>query len=132
MVPLRVRAHGVELSGPASGVGAPGLRLGQSRTSARAWRIIDSQPGQSVTYRPDQPERGSDKKMTFAVRTDRSRRANVKITQSYDVDYGWDLLSRYAGLYVGRHVGDDMKLGLERLSNMLTTVPNVDYAATRA
>ena len=52
---------------------------------------------------------------------------NVEITQTYDVDYGWDLLGRYAGLYVSRHVGDDLKLGLQRLANMLASVPNVDY-----
>jgi len=51
--------------------------------------------------------------------TSRSRRP--------DVDYGWDLLGRYAGLYVSRHVGDDLKLGLQRLSNVLASVPNVDY-----
>ena len=83
-----------------------------------------------MTYALTNPERGSDKKMTFKFEPTGRGGRNVKITQSYDVDYGWDLLGRYAGLYVGRHVGDDMKLGLERLSNMLTTVPNVDYAAT--
>src|SRR3546814_4441236 len=52
----------------------------------------------------------------------------VQITQTYDVEYGWNLIGRYAGLYVSRHVGDDMKLGLSRLSNMLASVPNIDYA----
>ena len=37
-------------------------------------------------------------------------------------------MGRYAGLYVSRHVGDDIKLGLQRLTNMLAAVPNVDYA----
>jgi hypothetical protein len=58
--------------------------------------------------------------------TGRSGR-NVEITQKYNVDYGWDLLGRYSGLYVSRNVGDDMKLGLSRLTNMLASVPNVDY-----
>ena len=40
------------------------------------------------------------------------RHRNVEITQTYDVNYGWNLMGRYAGLYVSRHVGDDMKLGL--------------------
>ena len=66
--------------------------------------------------------------MTFKFEPTGRGGRNVKITQTHDVDYGWDLLGRYAGLYVGRHVGDDMKLGLERPSNMLTTVPNVDAA----
>ena len=32
-------------------------------------------------------------------------------------------MGRYAGMYVARHVGDDIKLGLDRLSNMLASVP---------
>ncbi|WP_022973220.1 polyketide cyclase, partial [Xanthomonas maliensis] len=54
---------------------------------------------------------------------------NVKITQDYSVKYGWNLFGRYAGLYVSRHVGDDLKLGLSRLANTLATVPNFDYRA---
>src|SRR5690606_11836496 len=78
----------------------------------------------------DDQRRGHDKFTEFKL-TPTGRGAvkrNVAITQTYDVEYGWNLLGRYAGLYVGRHVGDDMKLGLARLSNMLATVPNVDYA----
>src|SRR3546814_18408705 len=54
--------------------------------------------------------------------------SDLQITQTYDVEYGWNLIGRYAGLYVSRHVGDDMKLGPSRLSNMLASVPNIDYA----
>jgi hypothetical protein len=53
---------------------------------------------------------------------------NVEITQTYDVDYGWNLIGRYAGMYVSSNVGEDIKMGLARLSNMLATVPNYDYA----
>lgn len=131
VVPLRDPRMALKLSGPEAGKGA---RLDYDSDKPNpgqgSWQIIDSQPGQSVTYALTNPERGSDKKMTFKFEPTGRGGRNVKITQSYDVDYGWDLLGRYAGLYVGRHVGDDMKLGLERLSNMLTTVPNVDYAAT--
>jgi hypothetical protein len=36
-------------------------------------------------------------------------------------------MGRYAGLYVRGHVGDEMKMGLDRLAGMLASVPNVDY-----
>src|SRR5690606_35304882 len=52
---------------------------------------------------------------------------NIQITQRYNVNYGWDLLGRYAGLYVRSSVGEDMKIGMRRLSSMLAQVPNVDY-----
>ena len=51
----------------------------------------------------------------------------MKITQTYDVDYGWNLFGRFDGMYVSRHVGDDINAGLSKLTNMLATVPNFDY-----
>src|SRR5690606_33340928 len=66
--------------------------------------------------------------MTFTLKPTGRGGRNVEITQAYDVDYGWDLIGRYAGLYVSRHVGDDMELGLQRLANLLAQVPNTDYA----
>jgi hypothetical protein len=130
VVPLRDPRMALKLSGPEAGKGA---RLDYDSDKPNpgegSWQIVDSQPGQSVTYALTNPERGSDKKMTFKLEPTGRGGRNVKITQTYDVDYGWNLLGRYAGLYVGRHVGDDMKLGLERLSNMLASVPNVDYNA---
>ncbi|QDQ74708.1 polyketide cyclase [Pseudoluteimonas lycopersici] len=129
VVPLRDPRMALKLSGPESGNGA---RLDYDSDKPNpgqgSWQIVASTPGESVTYALTNPERGSDKKMTFKLEPTGRGGRNVKITQTYDVDYGWDLLGRYAGLYVGRHVGDDMKLGLERLSNMLASVPNVDYS----
>ncbi|MFC7300493.1 SRPBCC family protein [Cognatiluteimonas weifangensis] len=118
----------LQLSGPASGVGArldydsSNPQLGQG-----SWEIVATEPNASVTYAIVNPQRGHNKRSTFSLKpTGRSGR-NVEITQSYDVDYGWDLLGRYAGLYVSRHVGDDMEMGLQRLTNMLAQVPNTDY-----
>jgi effector-binding domain-containing protein len=118
----------VKLSGPPSGVGAeldyssevPALGNG-------SWKIIADDPGKSVTYAVVNPQRGHDKRMTFTFRTTGHAGRNILISQQYDVTYGWDLIGRYAGLYVSSHVGDDMKLGLERLTSMLASVPNVDY-----
>ena len=129
VVPLRDPRMALKLSGPESGNGA---RLDYDSDKPNpgegSWQIVASTPGQGVTYALVTPDRGSDKKMTFKLEPTGRGGRNVKITQTYDVDYGWDLLGRYAGLYVGSHVGDDMKLGLERLSNMLASVPNVDYS----
>ncbi len=124
----------LKLSGPASGKGA---RMDYSSTipqvGSGSWEITESVPNQTVKYAVENVQRGHNKTMTFNLKpTGRSGR-NVEISQSYHVDYGWDILGRYAGLYVSRHVGDDMQMGLQRLSNMLASVPNVDYkmAGTR-
>lgn len=54
----------------------------------------------------------------------------VKVTLGYDVDYGWDLLARYSGLYVGGEPSTMIQLNLEDLEKFLATVPNVDYRDT--
>ena len=119
----------LKLSGPASGVGAQldytsqedGLGVG-------SYKITESVPREKVTYAITNPDRGNDKLTEFTLRPTGRNNRNVEIRQSYDVDYGWDILGRYAGLYVTRFVGDDIKMGLSRLTNMLASVPNIDYA----
>lgn len=128
---LRDPAAKLELSGPNAGVGAKlAFSSDVKQVGDGSWEIVESVPGKSVKYAIEDQRRGHDKFTEFKL-TPTGRGAvkrNVEITQTYDVEYGWNLIGRYAGLYVSRHVGDDMKLGLARLSSMLATVPNVDYA----
>jgi len=127
---MRDPAAKLELSGPEAGVGA---RLDYS-SEARAlgegsWEIVESEPDSRIVYRLENPDRGENKRMEFTLKPTGRGGRNIEITQRYDVDYGWNLLGRYAGLYVRGHVGEDMKLGLAKLSNILAGVPNVDYRA---
>ena len=97
-----------------------------------SWEIVESeQPGTTgggkVSYDITDPRFGTDKKSTFALEPTGKNNRNVKVTQSYDVSYGWNLVGRYAGMYVSRHIGDAVKAGLSKLTNMLATVPNFDY-----
>ncbi len=121
----------LEITGPNAGVGAKlSFQSKEDTVGNGSWEIIESVPGKSVKYAIEDQRRGHDKVTEFILKPtgQGAIKRNVEITQTYDVAYGWNLLGRYAGLYVSRHVGDDMKLGLSRLSNMLATVPNVDYA----
>ena len=128
--PLVLRDPRMELSysGPTSGVGA---RMDYSSKEERlgkgSWEITESVPREKISYKIVNIERGDDKRTTFSFKPTGRNNRNVEITQTYDVDYGWDLLGRYSGLYVARHVGDDMKMGLARLVGMLAAVPNEDY-----
>ncbi len=129
--PLMLRDPAIKLniSGPESGVGA---RLDYVSTNERigdgSWQITESVPRQKISYKIDNVERGSNKRTSFNFKPTGLNNRNVEITQTFDIDYGWDLIGRYAGLYVARHVGDDMKLGLSRIVTMLAAVPNVDYS----
>ena len=121
-------AMDLTFSGPASGVGASlAYESDKAQVGDGSWTITASEPRRSVTYAVENERRGHDKTMTFELKPTGRGGRNVEITQRYDVTYGWNLLGRYAGLYVSRHVGDDMQLGLERLTNMLAQVPNTDY-----
>ncbi len=128
--PLALRDPKMELklSGPVSGVGARmEYDSDKAQVGSGSWEIVESVPNQTVKFALENQQRGDNKTMTFTLKpTGRSGR-NVEISQAYHVEYGWNILGRYAGLYVSRHVGDDMELGLQRLSNMLASVPNVDY-----
>ncbi|MCR6687421.1 SRPBCC family protein [Pseudoxanthomonas sp.] len=130
--PLVLRDPKIQLnvSGAESGVGA---RLDYASQEGHigkgSWQITESVPNEKVVIQVEDERRGDDKTVQFLLEPTGKNNRNVKITQTYDVDYGWNLLGRYAGLYVSRHVGDDVKLGLSRLTNMLATVPNFDYRA---
>ncbi|WP_434212166.1 polyketide cyclase [[Pseudomonas] boreopolis] len=128
--PLVLRDPKIQLkvSGPANGKGA---RIDYSSQEGYigqgSWTITDSAKNERIEIAIEDPTRGHDKVTSFALQPTGKNNRNVKITQDYSVKYGWNLFGRYAGLYVSRHVGDDLKLGLSRLSNILATVPNFDY-----
>jgi hypothetical protein len=117
-------------SGPSMGVGAKLEYVSTDRTIGRgSWEIIESKPGEMVRYRLTNGDRGDNKTMTIRMERTGQRKQNVMITQEYRVDYGMDLLGRYAGMYASRNVGDDIKRGLDKLSSLLATVPKFDYSA---
>ena len=126
---LRDPAMQLTLSGPDAGVGARLDYVSKDENLGKgSWEITESVPRKKVSYKIETPERGTNKRTSYSFEPTGRNNRNVEITQTYDIDYGWDLFGRYAGLYVSRNVGDDMKLGLSRLVNMLASVPNVDYA----
>jgi len=130
---LRDPSAELRLSGPQVGVGARlDYRSSEPALGQGSWEITGSEENHSVTIAVTDPARGNDKLMTFRLEHSGKNDRNVKITQDYQVKYGFNLLGRYAGLYVNRSVGDEMKIGLSRIANMLTAIPNVDYRAAES
>ena len=118
-----------EITGPEMGKGAKFSYSSRDQIiGSGSWEIVDSVPGRMVKYRLTGPTRGQEKTMTIKLERTGQNNRNVKITQEYRVNYGWDLLGRYAGLYVNRNVGDDVKRGLDKFSTLLATVPKFDYS----
>ncbi len=98
-----------------------------------SWTITESEApasagaGGKVSFAIVDPKPGDDKKSSFILTPTGKNGRNVKITQTYDVHYGWNLIGRFNGMYVSRHVGDIAKASLAKLTNLLATVPNFDY-----
>ena len=98
-----------------------------------SWEIVESTPPPEfggpakVSYAIVDDGPGKDKKTSFALKPSGKNNRNVRITQSYDVTYGFNLLGRYMGMYLGSQVGEPMKAGLSRLTTLLSTIPNADY-----
>lgn len=126
--PLVLRDPAMKLSynDVQAGVGAR-MDYDSTEMGPGSWEITESEKDQRVVYAVTNAQRGTDKVTSFTLEPTGKNNRNVKITQDFSVKYGFDLFGRYAGLYVSRHVGDDMKLGLTRLQTLLAGVPNIDY-----
>lgn len=116
------------VSGPASGVGATfAYESEESQVGKGSWKIVESVPNEKIVIDIENDRQGKNKRTEFRLKPTGNNNRNVEIMQTYKVVYGWNLIGRYAGLYVRSHVGDDMKFSLAKLTNMLASIPNVDY-----
>jgi len=125
--PLRVRDPRLEftLEGPQSGVGARLVYTSKdARVGSGTLEIVESLQDQQVVIEATNDSYGDTKRHTFTLD---ERGKTIEITWGYQVDYGWNLFGRYAGLYVNRTVGDDVRVGLGNLVGLLATMPNHDY-----
>lgn len=119
----------ITVSGPESGVGARfDYESSVKAIGKGSWEIVEFVPEEKIVVKVENGDRGTDKSMTFRFERTGQRNQNVQISQRYRVNYGWDLIGRYAGMYVTRNVGDDIRRGLDKLGNLLTTIPRFDYS----
>ena len=119
----------IEASGKDEGVGAKVSYQSKVRgVGDGSWTIAESEPNKRVLYSIQTESPGSNKRSEFTLQPVGRGGRNTQITQTYDVEYGFNPIARYAGLYVSTSVGEDIKLGLGRLVNSLSSVPNIDYS----
>ncbi|MEO8802062.1 MAG: hypothetical protein ABI304_00530 [Rudaea sp.] len=117
--------------GPAMG---PGAKLNwysnDDRVGNGSLTILDTPPPQqdrSITWEVKNSWMGDNKKFTITIDPSENGKT-VKVTMGYDVDYGWNLISRISGLYLQGEPATQIQIQLTRLQNMLATFPNVDYS----
>ena len=125
-------------SGPAYG---PGASISWTSTNPKIGNggltIASAKPGfekidsntqkAEIVWNVDNQWRGQDKHFTLDLKRDGSRGQLTNITWAYDVSYGWNLVNRFANLYIHGDPDSFIQFGLNNLQNILATVPNVDY-----
>ena len=125
--PLRKHDPQVQfsVSGPERGVGAKLYYTSQDdKIGTGSFEIVDNLDPERIEYKLESPAMGENKRAVVEIE---SQGKTTEITWTYTVDYGWDLLGRYAGLYVNRTVGDDVKGALGNVVGLLATMPRFDY-----
>ena len=117
-----------KLSGAASGKGHKlDYMSSVPKDGVGSWEITDVVPEKSIDVKVDNSAMGFNKRMKFSLTRAGRMKRNTNIVQAYDVDYGWNLFGRYAGMYVSGTVGEDLKSGMKKFGNMLALIPNFDY-----
>lgn len=126
--PLRAHDPKVQFSleGEARGEGAKIYYASQDpKIGNGSFHIVRSEDLQRIEYELENQSRGTNKRSVVELE---QQGKTVKVTWTYTVDYGWDLLGRYAGLYVNRTAGDDIKAALGHVGGLLATMPRFDYS----
>jgi hypothetical protein len=115
------------MEGPERGVGAKLNYVSQRGAIGQgSFEIVNTVPDSQIEFAIENPAYGENKTSMFTLE---EQGKTVEVTWEYDVEYGWNLFGRYAGLYAGRNVGDDMKLGLGNFVGLLASMPNFDYSS---
>ena len=115
------------LSGPESGVGAKASWTSASpKVGDGSLTITKSTQDSDVAMSLDNDWIGDNK--TYAITlTPSSNGRTVRVTETYDADYGWNLFWRFGGLYINGEPSAVVQGTLASLSAMMAGFPNTDY-----
>ena len=119
------------LSGPAYGPGATiswqgNKAIGDGKLVNKGGNIEITNKSK-VTWDLTNDWHGTNKVFTLEVNPNQSQRVS-KVTWSYDVDYGWNLIDRYSQLWIHGDPSTVIQYGLGSLQNLLAGIANVDYS----
>ncbi|HEY6984913.1 MAG TPA: SRPBCC family protein [Rhodanobacteraceae bacterium] len=115
------------LEGPEAGQGA---RVKWSSAAQQvgegSLEIAKTEQDSKVTMAIDNAWSGENKTYTVTLVPAQNGKT-VTINWAYDADYGWNLIWRYAGLYIHGDPASQIASNLSNISAMLASFPNVDY-----
>ena len=115
-------------SGPAEGVGAKvAWDTSYQQVGNGSLTITEVADDSQVKMAVENDWMGANKTFTMDLEPG-SKGKTVRIKMSYDVDYGWNLIWRFAGLYIHGVPDSLLQTSLANLSGMMAGFPNVDYS----
>lgn len=99
-------------SGPDTGVGARmRWESGEAGVGSGTQEIIASETDRRVVTRLNFGEQGQGTASWDLIPTDKGTR----VVWAFDTGFGWDIIGRYAGLFLDRLIGAEYEAGLRRL-----------------
>jgi uncharacterized protein YndB with AHSA1/START domain len=105
-----------EFSGPQSGVGARmRWESGDAGVGSGTQEIIASEPDRRVVSRLNFGEQGQGT-ATWDLYPAAS---GSRLIWTFDTEFGWDLIGRYAGLFLDGLIGTEYETGLQRLKERI-------------
>lgn len=116
----------MEYEGPRTGVGAKVNWSGNESVGKGSVEIISSDEDSQVKMAVINDFAGENKTYTITLIPSENGKT-TRIVWAYDVDYGWDLEARYAGLYIHGKPDATVQTAVSNVANMLASFPNVDY-----
>ncbi|MCW8807879.1 MAG: polyketide cyclase, partial [Rhodanobacter sp.] len=116
----------ISWSGSDPKVGTGGLTIASATPDFD--KIDSNTKDATIVWNLDNSWRGMDKHFTLDLERKGSRGQLTDINWSYDVSYGWNLVNRFANLYIHGDPDSFIQFSLNNLQNVLAGVPNVDYS----
>jgi hypothetical protein len=89
--------------------------------------ITEVIPEEEIRMAMENDWRGTNKRSTFRMEFNPQTNATT-LRWIIEVDYGWDLIGRYAGLYLNGEIGDLVYRSLGRFRTLMSQIPQVDYS----
>ncbi|MBX3699398.1 MAG: polyketide cyclase [Dokdonella sp.] len=116
------------LGGPEAGVGSKiSWTSSVPKVGDGSLTITKSTQDSDVTMTLDNDWIGTNKTYNLTI-TPSPKGRTVYVTESYDVDYGWNLLWRFGGLYINGDPSAVVQGSLASLAAMMAGFPNTDYS----
>jgi len=91
-----------------------------------SFEVTGKEGDTGLTWNVTNPWKGENKHYTITLEPQKNGRI-TKVTWAYDVEYGWDLIARYSGLYINGDPATQIQLNLASLQQQMAAIPNVDY-----